>query len=163
MTFTAKRYALASLLALVAATMPVVLTATPAHASTYCEYFYGPTPSVEVDLNDDGNPEVRVPSLSNVSVCAETDVFADTNPVHVEPCAEWFEANCWRVYVHVEAGVHAYNGLTLCRSVDGSHSCSTVDVGPWDYRSPDMNRICIGIHTGGGSACSHGEIVGFVE
>ena len=163
MSIVKRRYAIGSLLALVMAAVPMVLTAAPAYAGTHCESLPGPTPSVEVDLDDDGNPEVRVPSLSNVSVCAQTDVFVDADPVQVGPCAEWFEAGCYRIYVHVEAGVSLEGGLTLCRSIDGAPTCSRVGVGPWTYSTPEMNRICIGVDARGGSPCSHGDLIGFVE
>lgn len=161
MTFTKKRYTFASLLALVVATVPMILAPAPAHASTYCEYFYGPTPSAEVDLNDDGIPEVRVPSVSDVSICAQDDVFVHGQQLHLEHCYDWFGIDCFRLYVHAQAGVTIDGGLTLCREIDDVRTCSAVDVGPWTYWTPDVNRICIGFDINGSRPCTHGGFVGF--
>ncbi len=66
-----KRHSVVAALALALSALPAVTGLAPAHAVTQCQFFNGPTPSAEIDTNNDGNPEVRVPSLSNVSVCAE--------------------------------------------------------------------------------------------
>jgi hypothetical protein len=157
-----KRHAVLAVLALALASVPATAGLSPAHAATYCEYYYGPSPSAEVDLNDDGNPEVRVPSLSNVSVCAHADVLVHGEPLRVENCSGWFGVNCWRVYVHAQAGVTVGSGLEICRSVDGGpQTCTTIDQAPWTYYTPDVNRICIGIDLNGGFPCSGGALVGF--
>lgn len=155
-----KRLTVVAALALAVAALPAAGGFAPATASTYCEYVSGPTPSVEVDLQNDQNPEVRVPSLSNIAVCAQADVFATGQPVRAEFC-EWFVSDCIRVYVHLQAGVSAYSGLSVCRAVDGAYSCSNADVGPWSYTTPDMDTICIGIDLNGGYPCSSGTLIGF--
>lgn len=154
-----KRFTVIAALALAAAALPAAGGFASAQASTYCEYFGGPTPSIEVDLENDQNPEVRVPSLSNVSVCAQADVFVTGNPIRVEPC-NWEFTDCWRVLVHVQAGVTVDSGLSLCRAIDGAYSCANADVGPWSYTTPDVDTICIGVDLGGGGACS-GGFLGF--
>lgn len=156
-----KRHSIVAVLALAFAALPAAAAISPAHAATYCEYFYGPTPSAEVDTNNDGNPEVRVPSLSNVSICAQSDVFVHGQPVRAESCEGWFGINCWRVYVHAQAGVTIEEGLQVCRSIDGVPTCSTVHVGPWTYWTPDVDTICIGIDLNGGYPCSGGQLIGF--
>lgn len=154
-----KRFTVVAALALAAAALPAASGFAPAQASTYCQGFAGPTPSVEVDINNDQNPEVRVPSLSNVSVCAQADVFVTGNPVRVERCDWMF--NCWAVYVHLQAGVTVDSGLSLCRAIDGSYSCANADIGPWSYTTPDMDTICIGIDLNGQYPCSGGALIGF--
>lgn len=161
MRTTKKRLAAVAALALAAAVLPAAAGLSAAHATTYCEYFAGPTPSAEIDTNNDGNPEVRVPSLSNVSVCAQADVFVTGEQLRIENCS-WWGISCWRIYVHAQAGVYLDSGLAVCRSVDGGpQTCSTVDVGPWGYETPPVNRICIGIDLNGGFPCSSGQLLGF--
>lgn len=154
-----KRLTIAASLALAFAAIPAVTGLSPAHASTYCEYVAGPTPSAEVDINNDGNPEVRVPSLRDVAVCAQADVFVTGTPVRIEPCGWGFD--CFRILVHLQAGVSLDGGLSLCRTIDGSPTCSNGHVGPWSYTSPDMDTICIGVDLNGEHPCSGGTILGF--
>lgn len=156
-----KRHVVAAVLALAFAALPAAAGLSPAHAATHCEYFSGPTPSAEIDINNDGNPEVRVPSLSNVSVCAQADVFVHGEPLRVENCG-WFGVNCWRILIHPQAGATIDSGVVVCRSVDGGPQvCSTVHVGPWTYMTPDQDTICIGIDLNGGFPCSGGALIGF--
>lgn len=153
-----KRHAVAAVLALAFSALPAAAGLAPAHAEAYCQYFEGPTPSAEVDLENDGNPEVRVPSLSNVSVCAQADVLVHGEPLRVERC-DWL-IDCWRILVHPQAGVTIYSGLEVCRSVDGGlPTCSTVNVGPWHYETPPANTICIGIHLRGGYPCGDESLI----
>lgn len=157
-----KRHTVVAVLALVFAALPAAASLSPAHAAPICQPYSGPTPSVEVDTNNDGNPEVRVPSLSNVSICVQTDASLHGNPVRVENCSEWWGIDCWRVLIHPQAGVTVDSGVAVCRSVDqGPTVCSNVKVGPWTYWTPDQPTMCIGIHLGGGSACSNGQFFGF--
>lgn len=162
MLISKKRNAAVAVLAAVVAAIPVVMAPTPALAADYCEYFAGPTPAAEADLDGDGNPDVRVPSVSNVSLCAQDDVFVHGQPARLQMC-DWFSPFCWALYVHLQAGVTVDGDLRLCRSLDGVPTCSTVDVTPTTIWTPDVNTICIGFDIEGGSPCSHGEVFGFVE
>lgn len=160
MLFSKKRNVAAALLAAVVAATPIVLAPTPAQASEFCQYFAGPTPAVEADLDGDGNPDVRVPSATNVSLCAQDDVFVHGQQARLEMC-DWFSPFCWALYVDLEAGVTVDTGFRLCRSLDGVPTCSTVDVTPVTVWTPEVNTICIGFDIDGGSPCSHGMLVGF--
>jgi hypothetical protein len=151
-----KRSTVVAVLALALSALPAAATISPAHAATQCQYFYGPTPSAEVDTNNDGNPEVRVPSLSDVSVCAGGDAFVHGNPIRVEPCEEWFGASCWRLLIHPQAGATIDGGVTVCREIDDAGVCSYLDVGPWTYMTPDADTLCIGIDLNGGRPCAGG-------
>lgn len=151
-----KRHTVVAALALAVSALPAVAGLSPAHAVTQCQYFYGPTPSAEIDTNNDGRPEVRVPSLSNVSVCGEGSALAHGNPVHVEPCYEWFGASCWRLLIHPQAGATIESGVQLCRSIDGARTCSTLDQPPWTVMTPDQDTLCVGIDLTGGYPCAGG-------
>lgn len=156
-----KRHTVVAVLALVFAAVPAVTAISPAHAATNCQYFYGPTPSAEIDTNNDGNPEVRVPSLSNVSVCAQSDGFVHGDPVRVEDCY-WFASGCWKILVHAQVGATIGNEITVCRSIDGVQTCSYIEQAPWTVMSPDVDTLCIGIDLNGGRPCSGGTaLIGF--
>ena len=150
-----KRHSVVAALALALSALPAVTGLAPAHAVTQCQYFYGPTPSAEIDTNNDGNPEVRVPSLSNVSVCGEGSAFLQGDPVRAEQCYYW-STSCWRVLIHPQAGATIESGVQVCRSIDGSRTCSTVDQPPWSIMTPDQNTLCVGIDLNGGFPCGGG-------
>ncbi|MDQ4124565.1 MAG: hypothetical protein M3134_03050 [Actinomycetota bacterium] len=149
-----KRHTVVAAVALALSALPAVTGLSPAHAATQCQYFYGPTPSAEIDTNNDGRPEVRVPSLSNVSVCAEGNAITHGQPLRVERCDWW--ASCWRLLVHPQAGATIASKVTVCRSIDGSHTCSIIDQPPWTIMTPDQNTLCIGIDLYGGYPCGGG-------
>lgn len=156
---TKKRHTLPALLAALVAAVPIVLAPTPALAAT-CEYFAGPTPSVEADTDGDGQADYRVPSVSDVSVCAQSDVFLHGQPLRLEPC-DWWSAGCWRLYVHLQAGVTVDSGFELCRELDNVPTCSRIDQAPWTYYTPSQPVMCIGFDINGEHPCSSGWYFGF--
>lgn len=158
-----KRTRTIAVIAAVAALFPLVV-ASPASAATRCVMLLaGPTPSVEVDTNNDGNPEVRVPSLSDVTMCTNSDVAVLGTPARVEPCNPFGPITpCWRVLVHPQAGVSLDGEVLLCRAIDQVPDCSAIDVGPWEYTTPPVDTLCIGIDLHGGKPCSGGTaVIGF--
>ena len=149
-----KRHTVVAAVALALSALPAVTGLSPAHATTQCQYFYGPTPSAEIDRDNDGNPEVRVPSLSNVSVCGTGTALTHGDPVRVERC-DWL-LSCWRLLIHPQAGATIGGNVQVCRSLDGVGTCSTVTVPPWTIMTPPQDTLCIGIHLNGGYACGGG-------
>lgn len=150
-----KRHTVVAAVALALSALPAVTGLSPAHAVTQCQYFYGPTPSVEVDIQNDGRPEARVPSLSNVSVCAEGTAIAHGQPLRVEQCY-WWSTSCWKLLIHPQAGATIESGVQVCRAVDGFRTCSTADQPPWTIMTPDQDTLCIGIDLNGGRPCAGG-------
>ncbi|HEX2295878.1 MAG TPA: hypothetical protein VHN37_11270 [Actinomycetota bacterium] len=150
-----KRHSLVAVLALVLTALPAAAAISPAHAVEQCQHFAGPTPSAEIDLQNDDDPEVRVPSLSNVSVCASGNVLVRGEPLRVEPCGNW-DGRCWRILATPEAGATISSGVRVCRAIDGAYSCSTVDQPPWDIDTPPSDTLCIGIDLDGGRPCANG-------
>lgn len=149
-----KRHSVVAVLALALGALPAAATLSPAYAVTQCQSIAGPTPSAEIDTNNDGNPEVRVPSLRDILVCAEGSAIAQGNPARVENCS--FGVSCWRVLIHPQAGATIESGVQVCRTIDGSRTCSTVDQPPWSIMTPDQNTLCIGIDLNGGFPCGGG-------
>lgn len=159
-----RRHTIVAALVVALSAVPAVTSATPARAATRCVMvFAGPSPSVEVDTNNDGNPEYRVPSLSDVTVCSHSSVSLLGTPARVEPCNAFGPITpCWRVLVHPQAGAEIEGGILLCRAIDQVSTCSTIDVGPWRYMTPPAETLCIGIDLHGGKPCSGGTaVVGF--
>ncbi|HEX2295877.1 MAG TPA: hypothetical protein VHN37_11265 [Actinomycetota bacterium] len=147
-----------ALVAAAAAVFPFVF-ATPGHAidaASNCRTVVpGPTPSVEIDKDNDGNPEVRVPSLSNVNLCVWGDVQLDDSPNWwSEPCNR--QGTCQRVFIHYALSGEASAQAQLCFSVDGVPSCGTTTPIriPLDFIKG--GTACIGVDAGGGSPCGGG-------
>lgn len=144
-----------ALVAAAAAVFPLVV-AGPASAAVECHTLVaGPTPSVEVDTDNDGNPEVRVPSLRDARLCVGADVVLTDQPSWwSEPCAEW--GTCWRFFVHYGLSGYAETGVQVCYTLDGSELCSR----ELDARVPidfiGGGTMCIGVDAGGGRPCSGG-------
>lgn len=159
MIFSNKRAA--ALVAAAAVVLPLVV-AVPASASpTTCQVLLaGPTPSVEVDTNNDGNPEVRVPSVTNVRLCVGADVVLTDQPsFSSEPCSSF--ARCMRFYVHYGLSGYAETDVLFCYTVDGSEVCGqTVPI-----RVPinfiQGGTMCVGYDLGGGFPCSGGQAISF--
>ena len=153
-----KRHTVFAALTLALGALPAATAVSPALATTAtlpCQSFSGPTPSVEIDTNNDGNPEVRVPSLSNVSVCGQGTVIAEADTARVEPCSS-IPMSCWRLLIEAEAGATLSSDLRVCRAIDGAYSCSTVEQPPWTVRVPEHDTLCVGIDLNGGFPCGGG-------
>jgi hypothetical protein len=150
-----KRHTVVAALALALSALPAVTAISPAHAAVQCLGWAGPTPSVEVDTNNDGNVEVRVPSLSNISVCAAGNVFTDTDVARVEPCS-FVPMSCWRLLVTPQVGAEIESDLSLCRAIDRVTSCSRISQPRWGVATPAQPTLCIGIDLNGGFPCGGG-------
>lgn len=151
-----KRHTVVATLALALSALPAVTALGPAHATTLeCQSIPGPTPSAEIDTNNDGNAEVRVPSVRDISVCASGDVFADADVARLEPCG-WTLTSCYRILIDAETSAGIGSTVQVCRSVDGVRSCSRVDQPEWHTGTPPMDTLCIGIDSSGGFPCGGG-------
>jgi hypothetical protein len=159
MSFSRKRAV--ALLTAAAALFALVVAAPASAAAPQCHLLLsGPTPSVEVDTNDDGVPEVRVPSVTNVTLCVGADVVLTRTPsIETVPCGEF--ASCMAFYVDYGLSGYAEAGVKFCYTVDGTETCGqTVPVRvPLNFLRP--GRICVGYDLGGGFPCSGGQAVSF--
>jgi hypothetical protein len=120
----------------------------------------GPTPSVEIDTNDDGVPEVRVQSISNVTVCAGADVvFTDSPTIRSEQCGPF--ASCMAFRIHYGLSGYAQTGVQFCYSADGSPNCTYMPPLriPFDFLAP--GNMCVGYDLRGGFPCSGGQPISF--
>lgn len=148
-----------ALIAAAAAVLPLVV-ASPASAGTSCHLVLaGPTPSAEVDTNNDGNPEVRVPSVSNVELCVGADIVLTDQPQFwSEPCGEW--GSCTRFFVHYGLAGYAETDVQLCYEVDDAQLCHR-HLGfraPLDFLAG--GTMCFGYDLAGEYPCS-GQMIAF--
>ena len=149
-------------LVLAAATALPLMVASPAsaEAANCLVLLQGPTPSAEVDLENDGNPEVRVPSVTDVTLCVGADVvLTDAPNVWTEPCGEL--GSCMRFLVHYGLSGYAETGASFCYTADGSTICGeTRDIRvPLDFLAG--GTICVGYDLFGGHPCSGGQPIAF--
>ena len=147
--------------ALVAASVVAIslVAAAPASADAMeCHVLVpGPTPSAEVDTNNDGNPEVRVPSFRDVTLCVSANIqLTDRPDFWSEPCGEW--GRCMRFFVHYGLSGYAEGHAMFCYTVDGNQVCGETR----QIRVPvdfiQGGTICAGYNLDGGPVCSGGLI-----
>ena len=149
-----------ALVAAAAAIFPFVF-ASPGHAITIDQaatcrtVLAGPTPSVEIDRNNDGNPEVRVPSITNARLCVTADVQLSDSPYWwSEPC-NW-QGTCQRIFIHYGLSGRATGQAQLCFNLDGLPTCGTTTpvTVPIDFIGG--GTMCIGVDATGGRPCGGG-------
>lgn len=144
------------LISLAAAAVLAALVPAPARASTIvCETLLESTPSVRADLDGDGYPEYRVPSVQDVTLCSDAGASYTTHTPRTENCFAGWHPTCVAVYVdlmpaHAQAGASG----TLCFTLEGNWypTCQTVRTPP----GPVLFRqtACIGFDANGGHPCS---------
>lgn len=150
-----------ALVAAVTAAMSIVAAAPASADALDCHLVLsGPTPAAEVDTNNDGYPEVRVPSVSNVTLCVGADVVLTDSPSFwSEPCSEW--GTCTRFLVHYGLSGYAETGVQLCYAVDGSTICSRTRPVRVPLDAVSGGTICFGYDLAGGSPCGNGQLIAF--
>lgn len=141
---------------LAAAAVLAALVPSPARASTIvCETLLESTPGVRADLDGDGYPEYRVPSIQDVTLCSDAAASYVTNTPWTENCFAGWHPTCMAVYVDlmpVEAQAGASG--TLCFTLEGSWYpiCRTVRTPPAPVLTPQT--ACIGFDLNGQHPCS---------
>jgi hypothetical protein len=117
----------------------------------------GPTPSVEVDTNNDGNPEARVPSLTNARLCVFGDVqLYDSPNMWSEACN--FQGTCQRFFIHYGVDGTVGGSVQLCYYLDGLQTCAQTRPVSVPITSAG-GTMCIGVDAGGGRPCGGGTSV----
>lgn len=148
-----------ALVSAAAAIFPFVF-ASPSHAidvdvdaaATCRTVLAGPTPSVEIDRDNDGRPEVRVPSLSNARLCVTGDIQLDDSPYWwSEPC-NW-QGTCQRIFIHYGLSGEATASAQLCFALDGRTACGTTTPVRVPLDVVEGGTMCIGIDATGGRPC----------
>lgn len=161
MSFSKKRAlavlgGVALLLPLAGATPATALDAAP----TQCHVLLaGPTPAAEIDTNNDGNPEVRVPSVSNVRLCVTSDVVLDLPSLTSTDCGPFL--TCKAFYLRYQADADVTAQATLCHTIDGSQICGMTAPMRDPINGIDGGTICAGYDLRGGSPCANGQLVAF--
>lgn len=140
-----------------------VMPASPAAATkAACQTLLSTTPAVEVDTNNDGNPEFRAPRIYDVTLCSAASYGYVTHPPTIDNCSSVPRSvECMAVRITVlpaYAGAHA--GGEVCASIEGyGRTCLPFDSGSWDYAAPMV--MCIGYDLNGGSPCAGGALLAF--
>lgn len=112
------------------------------------------TPGATVDLDGDGYPEYRVPSIYDVELCSDSNASYTVSAPRTERCFVGWHPTCIAVYVTVvpvtaQAGARA----DLCYTIEGlGRSCGGVATEP--LPTPIQQTACIGFDLYGGHPCS---------
>lgn len=131
-------------------------TGPAAAASVTCQAVPVSTPSLEADLDGDGVDDVRVPAVSDATLCVGADVVLGGLPtIEREQCGGF--GSCMTYYVSYALTGYAHTGATFCYTADGAQMCAATDLPriPFDFLSP--RRICIGYDLRGGFPCPNGQ------
>lgn len=128
-------------------------------APTQCHVLLGgPTPAVEVDTNNDGNPEVRVPSISNVRLCVTGDVTLNLPTLDSTDCGPFL--TCKAFYIGYGVSGEATAQFSFCHAIDGSNVCGQSAPMRVPVDVIDGGTICVGYDLRGGSPCG-GQFIDF--
>ncbi|MDQ3956740.1 MAG: hypothetical protein M3273_00290 [Actinomycetota bacterium] len=151
-----RRLALALSLSLVGALAVVSAPAATAdESSRICTVLLETTPGIEVDLDNDGNPEFRAPRIYDVTFCSYSVGRLDTYPPTVENCSEFPKVvRCVAVRVTImPVDPYVYAEGELCYSVEGgTRECVRVVFdGPSDIIQ--QRTVCVGVDLDGGHPC----------
>lgn len=110
------------------------------------------TPAVGADLDGDGVDDVRVPSVTNVTLCAGADVVLSGLPtIEREQCGGL--GSCMIYWIEYSITGYADTGVTLCYTADGVQTCAAVDPGPVPLDLLQSQRVCVGWDLRGGWPC----------
>lgn len=143
------------------------MSATPAaadEAAASCQTLLHTTPGIEVDTNNDGNPEFRAPRIYDVVLCSNVSSGYVAYPPEIENCSTQVKVrvDCMAVRITVlPAYANANANGDVCFSIEGfSRECVPFDSGTLNWREPTV--MCIGYDLGGGHPCDGGTtLVGF--
>lgn len=141
---------------LAAAAVLAALIPSPAHAGTIvCETLLESTPTVTADLDGDGYPEYRVPSIQDVTLCSDAGAAYTTSTPRTENCFVGWHPTCMAVYVDLTP-VDAQAGASgeLCFRLENSRfpTCQGVETPP--LPALFEQTACIGFDLNGGHPCS---------
>lgn len=110
---------------------------------------------MRVDLDGDGYPEYRVPSIQDVTLCSDAAASYVTNAPRTENCFVGWHPTCMAVYVTLtpvepQAGASG----TLCFTLEGSRipTCRVVQTPP--IQGLPRQTACIGFDLNGQHPCS---------
>lgn len=142
-----------------------VMSASPATAlevadtAAICRTVISTTPVIEVDLDNDGNPEFRAPRIYDVTLCADANAAYVTYPPTVENCSPLpKQFTCMAVRITVlPAYVSPSASVEACFTIEGfARQCVPVNSGPWSWTAPRV--VCVGYDLNGGHPCD-GSVV----
>jgi len=123
-------------------------------ASPVCSTILQTTPGIEVDLNDDGNPEFRAPRIYDVVLCYGSASQLVTYPPRLENCSDVPKSvECMAVRITVlPAYANASVSGSLCFSIENMpRACVPFESPTIDYTAPFT--MCVGYDLDGGHPC----------
>ena len=142
---------------LAAAALAGALLPSPAQATTIvCETLLATTPTVLADIDGDGYPEYRVPTIQDVTLCSDAGASYVTSAPTTESCYEGRTPPCIAVYVTLmPANAQAGASGELCYRFENSRfpTCQEVRTPPALAPVPNQTA-CIGFDLNGGHPCS---------
>lgn len=152
---------IAAVIAAAATVLPLVVAAPASADAMECHVvLYGPTPSAEIDTNYDGNPEVRVPSFRDVTLCVGADVeLTDQPDFWSEACSEW--GRCTRFFVHYGLSGYAETQVQFCYTVDGRQICGKGEPIKVPVDAIGGGTMCFGYDLDGGRPCPGDQLISF--
>lgn len=157
MKITRKRLAPVLCLSLLAGVLAApAAPAAAADLSLNCITVLQSTPTLNVDLDNDGNPDVRAPRIYDVKLCSDHTLAGDVHEPRTAPCSAGFKVTCIEVYVTVlPVSAGAYAEAAVCFSVTGlGQTC--IPVPPVQTYGSAPETVCIGIDLEGGpDPCSY--------
>ena len=160
MTFSNKTLGLLAGIALLVPVTGAAPAAAADVAPTQCHLLLaGPTPAAEVDTNNDGNPELRVPSVTNVRLCVTSDVTLNPPSVESTDCGAFLTCKAFYVDYNVSGSVGAQ--MVLCHTIDGRQVCGMTTPIRVPLDAVDGGRMCVGYDFAGGSPCGNGQLIAF--
>ena len=160
MRISTTRRALLAAAAVLAALTPSAARAADADVPV-CRTLLDSTPGATVDLDGDGYPDYRVPSISDVTLCSDAGASYVTSPPTTERCFAGWHPTCIAVYVTVApAWAEAGGRADLCYTIEGQgRTCGVLETAP--SPAPLRQTACIGFDLYGGHPCTGGTVFSF--
>lgn len=151
MSFPKKRTL--GVLAGIALLLPLAGAAPATAAPSQCQVLTeGPTPGIAVDLDGDGNPELHVPSLSDVTLCVGPEVvLPNAAVVDREQCGGF--GSCMKYYVAYDLTGYVHTGASLCYTSGGRQTCTSVPSVVVQPAGPGVMCIGYDLREPGGNPC----------
>lgn len=142
------------LLAGTALLLPLTSVAPAAAAAAQCVTLpVGPTPEIAIHTTGP-DPEVHVQSVSDVTLCVDSNVvLSDAPTIEREQCGGF--GSCMKYYVGYSVRGSAEATATLCYVHGGQQTCHSVPLPPVVADAVQPGQTCVGYDLRGGDPCQN--------